>query len=800
MSAPRLAILRRLPLACTPGGARTGPRAAFLTGFLVSEIALAAALASTPAAGVAPEGPPGAAARPDVPASAPGSITVEADRLQSTTDRETVAEGAVVLRQDNVLIRADRLSYRPATDRARAQGGVFVQREGNVYRGTEIDLAVRDFSGWFIAPEFDFGVLGTRGQASRIDFASRTRLTAADARYTSCPREDDGSEPAWQLQARRIRLDFDANEGIAEGARLRFQGVSILALPRMSFPVTGDRKSGWLPPTVNLDSRSGFELSVPYYWNIAPDRDATIAPRVITRRGLGVEGEFRYLARDFSGSLDAEWLPYDRLAERDRHALTIEHRQSFARGGALLLQGTRVSDDDWWKDFPRAGGVLTPRLLSSQARFGQPMSAFGLDLEAYAQVQHWQVLQSADAPIVAPYARRPQLGLAGVGAVGPFELGFETEVNRFDRPGDDTAGARLEGWRWHALGQVAMPWRQGGLSVVPKLSLNAATYSTDQPMSDGRRQASRLVPTLSLDASLEFERETEAWFGRRLRQTLEPRLLWVRTPYRRQDTLPNFDSFGKDFNLSAIYTTNAFSGVDRVSDAHGLTAGATSRLLDLGTGAELARVGVVQRFLFRDQLVAPQADGSVDGPPLEQRVSDILLLGSTTVLPGWSLDASMQYSPDAGRLARSTLGAAYSPGAFRTLHARYRLTRGVSEQVELGWQWPVFRAPAAAARAPATSCSGTWYSVGRVNYSMRDSRITDALLGAEYDAGCWILRVVSERLSTGRTEATTRLLLQLELVGLSRLGSNPLQVLKDNIPGYRLLREAPPERTAPSSP
>lgn len=726
-------------------------------------------------------------------------ITLQADRLLSTTDRETIAEGAVELRQGDLLIRADRLSYRPPIDRASARGQVFVQRDGATYRGAEIDLTVRDFSGWFIAPEFDFPLLGTRGRAERIDFASRTRFTAAEARYTSCPRTEDGSEPDWQLQARKVTLDFDANEGLAEGARLRFLGVPILALPRMSFPVTGARKSGWLPPTVNLDSRSGFELSVPYYWNIAPDRDATITPRLITRRGLGAEGEFRYLDPDFGGRVNADLLPDDRLAGRTRFALALDHRQDLARGATLLVQGMRVSDDAWWKDFPRADRVLTPRLLPSQARFDRPLAWQGLALDAYAQVQHWQVLQDADAPIVSPYARRPRLGLAGQGPAGPFELSFETELNRFERPDDDAAGNRLEGWRWHAVGQFAWPLRQGGLAIVPRLALNAASYRTDDPMSDGRNSASRLVPTLSLDASLEFERETDLWFGRSLRQTLEPRLLWVNTPYRRQDTLPNFDAYGKDFNLSSIYTTNAFSGVDRISDAHELTAGATSRLVDPVSGAELLRMGVVQRYLFRDQRVAPQPDGQVDGTPLEQRFSDVLLLGSTTLVPHWSLDASMQYSPELRRLARSIVGASYTPGPYRTVSARYRLARGVSEQVELGWQWPVFEAAPRASGGGGGGgiCSGTWYSVGRFNYSLRDSRITDSLLGAEYDAGCWILRVVSERLSTGRSEATTRLLLQLELVGLSRLGSNPLQVLKDNIPGYRLLRD---EREAPSSP
>jgi LPS-assembly protein len=258
----------------------------------------------------------------------------------------------------------------------------------------------------------------------------------------------------------------------------------------------------------------------------------------------------------------------------------------------------------------------------------------------------------------------------------------------------------------------------------------------------------------------------------------------VRTPYRQQDQLPNFDAFGRDFNFSSIYATSSFAGNDRISDAYQLTAGATSRLLDPDTGAELLRLGVVQRFLFRDQRVAPAADGSVDGAPLEQRFSDVLLLGATSLVPGWALDASLQYQPDTQRLSRAVVGATWSPGPFRTLSTRYRLARGISEQVELGWQWPLLER-----RGGAGPCRGSWYGVGRVNYSLPDSRITDSVLGVEYDAGCWIARVVSERLSTGRSEATTRLLLQLELVGLSRLGSNPLQVLKDNIPGYRLLRE-----------
>jgi LPS-assembly protein len=396
----------------------------------------------------------------------------------------------------------------------------------------------------------------------------------------------------------------------------------------------------------------------------------------------------------------------------------------------------------------------------------------------------------------------PQLGASYARRVdGGTEASVEFELNRFTNPTQGTQLARATGARAHSQGWLAWPLVTPGWQLRPKIGFNAAAYALEIPVTDpltgqpvdGRRSMARVVPTLSLDSTWLLERDA-VWFGRSTRQTLEPRLLYVNTPYRPQDRLPNFDAAPKDFNFDSIFTENAFSGIDRVSDAHQLTAGVTTRILDAQTGAETMRLGLVQRYLFRDQLVTP------DGAPLTQRFSDVLLLGSTSLVPSWKLDASVQYNPDSNRAVRSIVGARYSPGPYRTVAATYRLALGSSEQVELAWQWPVWGATPGAASAAAdlragnptrsgNSCSGSWYSVGRVNYSTRDSRITESLFGMEYDAGCWIARVVAERQSTAVNEATTRLLLQLELVGLSRLGTNPLQVLKDNIPGYRLLRE-----------
>jgi len=443
----------------------------------------------------------------------------------------------------------------------------------------------------------------------------------------------------------------------------------------------------------------------------------------------------------------------------------------------------RVSDDDYWKDFPRELRTTTPRLLQTDLQLDKP---FG-DWSSYARVQRWQVLQTSDPTTridPPPYERLPQIGLRHLAPWrGGFEVGLETEYNRFANPDDHFLADRQTGQRLHMHGSVARPFVSPGWSLTPRLSFNAASYALDQPLADGRRHAGRVIPTASVDSAWTFEREA-SFFGRPVRQTLEPRLFYVNTPYRRQEHLPNFDAAAKDFNFDSIFTENAFSGIDRVSDSHQISAGVTTRVLDPLSGVEALRLGVVQRYLLRDQRITP------DGQPLTRRFSDILVTGSTSLVPNWTFDASAQYNPDNRRIDRSLAGFRYSPGPFRTVNLNYRLARGLSEQVELGWQWPVYGSGRETeGERKSGRCGGTLYSVGRVNYSTRDSRLTDSIVGFEYDAGCWIGRIVAERLSTGRSEATTRLLVQLELVGLSRLGSNPLRVLKDNIPGYQLLRE-----------
>jgi LPS-assembly protein len=728
-------------------------------------------------------------------------VKIEARTISGTVDDEARAEGDVELRRGGLLLKADRLTYRTEGDRAVAEGRVSVSREGSTFRGPLLELQLQTFEGFFLQPDFDIGRTKTGGRAQRIDFAGTSRFQATQPIYSSCPLDGSGG-PDWLLSARKLSVDLDANEGVAEGARLQFLGVPLLVLPRLSFPVTGERKSGWLPPEFRLDTRSGVTLGVPYYWNIAPNRDATLSPRVVTRRGAALDTELRYLEPDFQGRLWLDWMPSDRLTGRTRYALKAFHDGALPwsagpTGGRYEWAVTRVSDDDWWKDF--ATGTLSwrPRLLPLLAAVEQPFVLSSMEAQAYVRTRRWQVLQSLTDPIASPYNRTLQAGVHGQGALpAGLEGEFELEFNRFDLPnvtgvagiaGSSGSATRPNAHRLHLTGHLERPWRQPGGWLTPRLALNVAGYDLDQALPDGRQRLARAIPTFSLDGGLTFERSTTA-FGRALRQTLEPRFLYVNTPWRQQSPYLAFDSAGKDFNFSAIYTGNEFSGVDRVSDANQLNVGAVTRLVDASTGGELMRLGVVQRLLFSDQRITP------DGQPFTGRVSDLLLLGSTSVIPRWSLEGSLRWNAEDQAAVRSVVTARHDAGESRLLNATYRYNRGLTEQWEFGWLWPLRWSPgrampATAAPAPSSGCQRRWYSLGRMNYSVRDQRVTDALVGFEVDAGCWTSRLFVEQQATGRGQSTTRLMFQLELAGLSRSAAGPLRVLKDNMAGFRPMRE-----------
>lgn len=735
---------------------------------------------------------------------------VYGDRIHGQSEVSTVVEGHAELRRHDMVIRADHLEYQQPADTAIAQGNVRINRQGNVYEGPELKLKMDTFEGYFLQPRFSILQRRGLGDASRLDFVNENTSVAHTARYSTCQRDPAGDWlPAWMVSADRIEFDMAEETGTATNGVLSFKGVPLLAAPWVSFPLSDRRKSGLLPPTINLDNQSGLEYQQPYYINVAPNRDVTLFPTLMSKRGFMLGGEFRYLEPEYAGTARAAYMPSDKLRDADRWSYSLRHRQALdtltsVDNLGLQLNLNRVSDDNYWRDFTNDnvlqgnnGVSLQDRLLPSNAALTWGQGAWS----ASAGIYEWQTLQDTSAPIVPPYDRR---NLTVRYAPSSFELmgtgGWETAVTadttRFTstRLLSDTSA---DGTRHTLTGSVSKTWQTPGWYIKPALQLNLRQYQFDQTYSSAavNRNSSEsfVVPTFTFDSGLQLERDT-SYLGRAFVQTLEPRLYYVRTPYRDQSMLPLYDTAAYDFNMATVFMPSPYAGQDRIADLNTLTLGATSRLIDPETGQEVLSLGVAQRLRFSDQLVTLPTEA-----PITDRLSDLLIGGRVQVNDRWSLNGSMQVNTESNQSVRTTLGARYTPSNYRVLSTTYRLKEGTSEQIDFAWQWPLsdLFGPSAPDKGPGRGLGpGHWYSVGRLNYSMLDKKIVDMIAGFEYDAGCWIGRVVLERLQQSTTSANQRILFQLEFSDFSRIGSSPLQTLKDNVPRYQFLREevTPPSR------
>ena len=453
----------------------------------------------------------------------------------------------------------------------------------------------------------------------------------------------------------------------------------------------------------------------------------------------------------------------------------------------LNLNVNRVSDDSYWRDFPRGSPSLVQRLLPSTGSLSLAQGSF----TASASALKWQTLQDPESPIVPPYDRLPRVAARYARFdVAGFDYSADGDFTRFSA--DRALTRQTDAERTFTHAQLSRPFLAPGYFVTPKVQLHATHYNFDEMLSNGATSADRVVPTFSLDNGLIFERDT-SFFGRALRQTLEPRAFYVYTPYRDQSQLPIYDTARHDFNFASIYTENAFVGNDRISDNNLLTLGVTSRLFDAASGAEAARFDIAQRLRFQDQRVTLPGE-----TPATDRFSDLLLGSTLNWTRQWRLDSTVQYNAKAGESERVSVGGRYTPSNYRSISAAYRFQRDLSESVDVGWQWPLNDLFGDRGKDLGTGQGqgpGRWYSVGRLNYSVPDRRLVDGIVGFEYDGGCWLGRVVFERLQHTPTSANTRVMFQLEFVGFSRIGSSPLQTLRTNVPRYQFLRE---QTTTPS--
>jgi LPS-assembly protein len=699
----------------------------------------------------------------------PGKTEIIADHINGRGDVETAAVGNAELHRDTTTVTADSLIYRGLEDEVEATGNVRLKRDDDVITGPHMRLKVQDNLGAFDQPQYSFKRVPkvktpldlprkpviASGDGASMDFEGNGLYHLFTANFSTCSPNRD-----WYIAADDIRLDYNREVGQANGATVVFKDMPILYAPSFSFPLNERRKTGLLAPTYGTSTTSGLEISIPWYWNIAPNMDATITPRVLTRRGVQMNSEFRYLEYDYHGQARFEYLPHDQLTGTNRSAYALVHDQVFspALTGNLNLNG--VSDATYFADLSSRVAMVSQANLLRQGSltYGGPWWNASLIMQSF------QTLQDPLAPVAVPYNRLPQIVLNAVRPDLPAGMNFTFagEYVNFDHP------TQVTGQRAVMYPQLSLPLQSAAFFVTPKVGVHATYYDLSRQNAGVPGQLSREVPIASIDSGVVFERDAD-WFGRSLTQTLEPRLYYLYVPSRDQSRIPVFDSGLMDFNFAQIFSENRYGGADRIGDANQLTTAFVSRLIDPASGVELMRGALGQRFYFQNQQVTLPGEVA-----RTNRKTDLLAAFSGLVAPRVRVDAGWQYSPFFSRTEVVNVGVRYSPEFGKVLNTGYRYTRDQVGQVDISGQWPLF---------------GGWYGIGRYNYSIKDHSLVEAVAGLEYDAGCWVLRFAAHRLPTTTAKTSTALFVQLELNGLASIGNNPIELLKRNIAGYGILNQ-----------
>ena len=680
----------------------------------------------------------------------PVPLFLEADQMQGQQEKYVEAEGSVQLRRQDQSVDADRMHYDLINNDLRAEGAVRLEQPGARVTGSRAELDLDTSTGRIEQPVYQLTEPFARGDATDFTLEGNKQYRATDASFTTCPAGNDD----WLLRAGQLDIDRVREIGTARNVTLDFKGVPVLYSPYLDFPIGDQRKSGFLAPVLGATKTTGTDILVPYYWNIAPNMDATIAPRYMSKRGVMLDGEYRYLFKSFNGLMRGDYLGNDDETGTDRWGFLLQHYHNLGYGFNGVINYQRVSDDNFLRDF---GNRIA---LTSQVTLPQEgyITYGGGWWSAIARYQKFQTLQDLTNLIVPPYNREPQFGVAANRAnVLGFDLGFNGEYVDFKNPLE----TQVSGDRTLLYPSVSYPLVTAGTFLIPRVSLHYTNYTFSNPSS--REDASLTVPIYSLDGGLIFERDW-SFGGENFLQTLEPRAFYVYAPFREQDTLPVYDTAEADFNFAQLFLENRFIGGDRVNDANQITLAVTSRLLRADAGDERVRVSLGQRFYFDSPRVTLVRDA-----PTNQTRSDFLAAATVRVGQPWLVDTFWQYDPSDNRSEKFSFLTRYQPELGKVANVGYRYTVDQIDQVGGSVQWPLGRG---------------WWSMAALDYDLDGNRALNAVGGLEYNSACWAVRLVLQRFATAADETTNQFFVQLELRGLARIGPDPLDVLRQTIPGY----------------
>ncbi len=654
------------------------------------------------------------------------------------------ARGNVELRRADQYLATGILRFDPETETITMPGEV--DYEDSVLRisGSSAHYSFLTENGRF--SDVDYGLTGSsaNGSAAEVVVDAGNHSLLRQLRFTTCP----GEKPEWVLTAKELKLNFEEGVGTAKGAKLQFFDIPIIYLPYMTFPIDDRRKSGFLYPFISTANDNGFEISFPYYWNIAPNQDATIKPRYFTERGAMLTGEYRFITRRTGGALNFDYLPVDKRTRELRYHYRFNHDARLSRrwGSRILID--RVSDDRFFQDFSNSLASASRQYLRNKA--GITGSGRHWTFSAIADV--FQVVDESVSAVNEPYRRLPRLAFGldrPLGHLG-LRLQLDAELVYFDR-NVGTTGSRFDMYprlEW----DIGTSWGY----MRPSVGYRYTSYQLDWRGLQGDTSPDRGTSIISFDTGLFMEKYRKN--GKV--QTLEPRLFYLNVPYRDQEDLPDFDSAPFTFGFSQLFHFNRFTGADRQSDANQLTLALTTRSSNQNTGHELWSLSFGQIFYFENQRVMPAFN-----EPLNDNASPFIaefVLHPTRHL---SSRISAQWDWQNSEIDVAILGITHKAANGRHMGAEYRFRRDSLDQFDIRYYQPI---------------NERWKILGRVNYSLQDSDLLAAEAGFAYDSCCWALRVVAKRFLRNRNgDYRDAVYVQLLLKGLTNLGRGTAPLFYD---------------------
>jgi LPS-assembly protein len=740
------------------------------------------------------------------------------DSIDGVVDREMRLKGRAQIRRNGAVIKADEIKYDPDSDVANLLGNTEFSKGNASFKGPKARFRVDAREGEMESPNYELRDNRASGKAKKLTIETADVFVFDKATYTTCTPENLD----WYFTASTLEIDNEQKEMVGTNGVMRFFDVPIAYVPYFTAPTSNQRRSGILAPVAGYNSNNGIDVTQPYYVNIAPNRDLLLVPRVMGQRGVQLGAKYQFLDPKYSGNLGGDYLPYDRKTGTDRWRYDWQQRQAFTGGlgpGGIPMPGSwtgyanvaRVSDNLYPTDFSQsfAGAVTTQfrQEVGTTKNLAGSLSNWNVSAKAVT----FQTLQpDPTSTVQSPYNVLPNINASYSNRLTPTVADatgkylalpsgpvttFSTDFTRFAYNVNSNLAYAPAGYLYSQAdrtvikGAMSLPQITPGYYITPKVSFQSNTYAataaitSNNPLGAAPPAQGFTIPTFSLDSGLAFERdatELKGFFGRDMLLTMEPRAFYVYTPYQNQALTPLFDTTDAGFGVIQIFSENTFIGNDRIADNNKLTGGITSRMIEANTGAERANVTLAQRQDFTGQRVG--LNGNIANPTT---YSDTLGSASVRLLGNLSADMFGQYNTQLNKFVQTTVGGSWRPTPGRSLNFGYRnvwsppmqafgptpatLAQTTTDQYNISGQWPISR---------EVSVLGRW------GYDALSTRTLNTLVALEWMKDCWTLRgAYSQMLNTSQI-TTTQVLFQIEFRGFGSAGSNPVDIMKLNVPGY----------------